>query len=88
MAAFFRFKHYPHGPLFREEEVDKVDCVRRWHQFASQEIEELLDEPDFARAVVLAIAEQNSKEGHANEEVMIKCLKSRYYEMLQRFPPV
>lgn len=37
IAAFFRFKEYPHGSLFKEE-VDKAACIRRWHQFASQEI--------------------------------------------------
>ena len=88
IAALFRFKEYPHGPLFKEA-VDKPDCIRRWYQFASREIEELLEQsPDFARAMVLAIAEPNNKIGYANEDIMLEFLKNRYHEMLHTVPPV
>ena len=86
IAAFFRFKEYLRGPLFKEE-VDKADCIRRWYQFASQEIGELLEMPYFARAMVLAIAEQNNEIGYANEETMLELLKTRYCEMLHTTPP-
>ncbi len=86
IAAYFRFRKYPHGPLFKED-VDKIDCIRRWHQFATQEIGELLESPLFARAVVMSIAEQNNEIGYANEDTVIEFLKGRYYYMLHTTPP-
>ena len=89
IAALFRFREYPHGSLFKEE-VDIDDCIRRWHDFASREIEELLTWPEytyFARAMVLAIAEQNNEIGSENKKLMVEELKRRYWEMLQTKPP-
>jgi len=89
IAALFRFREYPHGSLFKEE-VDIDDCIRRWHDFASREIEELLTWPEytyFARAMVLAIAEQNNEIGSENKKIMVEVLKNRCWEMLQTKPP-
>ena len=86
IAALFRFREYPHGSLFKEE-VDIDDCIRRWYDFASREIEELLEMPYFARAMILAIAEHNSEIGSENEKTMLEVLKRQYGEMLQTKPP-
>ena len=89
IAALFRFREYPHGSLFKEE-VDIDDCIRRWYDFASREIEELLTWTEytyFARAMVLAIAEQNNEIGSENKKIMLEALKQRYGEMLQTKPP-
>ena len=86
IAALFRFREYPHGSLFKEE-IDIDDCIRRWYDFASREIEELLEMPYFARAMILAIAEHNSEIGSENEKTMLEVLKRQYGEMLQTKPP-
>ena len=87
IAAFFRFKEYPHGSLFKEE-IDKADCIRRWHQFASREIGELLEMPHFARAMILAVVDKTSEMPDENEKAMLEVLKNRYCEMLQTKPPI
>ena len=86
IAAFFRFKEYSHGSLFKEE-IDKPDCIRRWHQFASREIGELLEMPYFARAMILAVVDKTSKMPDENEKAMLEILENRYWEMLQTKPP-
>jgi len=86
IAAYFRFKKYARGPLFQDD-VDKADCINRWPEWASKEIDSLLQSPEFTRAVVLTVVEQNNEIVSVNEGIITNLLKTRYHEMLDVSPP-
>ncbi|MDD4876414.1 MAG: hypothetical protein PHQ86_04700 [Dehalococcoidales bacterium] len=87
IAAYFRYKTYIHGGLFKEE-INRNDCINKWYEFFNNEVEELLTDLVFTRHIVFTILYQNTDKGYKSEDYINDALKLRYDNMLNTNPPI
>ncbi len=81
IAAAYRFK-YLNLPLFPEP-LNPQNIELDWMRFATKEIEKLVADPLFCRAVIISVIHANTSQGRAAEYTMEDTLRNRYYEMTQ-----
>ncbi len=81
IAAWFRYS-VPDAsqlPLFGEAGIDSKDFIeRRWIDFFKSEIDSLVRESAFVRAVIKAVVHANKDEGRVAERTITKLLTFRY----------
>ena len=84
IAARFRFLHseelHPVLPVNPElTETGRIQIM--WLKFCEAEVERLVECSDFARAVVLAVAYENTKRGYEAEDTLRNFLEVQYGSM-------
>ncbi len=90
IAAYFRYEFpdklgqfvipstMPDCKELRPEEALKEYYRREWTAYWYKEISKLSDEPFIARAILAAVAYQNTEDGYEAEDLLLELLHDRY----------
>jgi hypothetical protein len=82
IAAWFRFCNPDLWlPLFPRDNVVKDVCRKEWRMFWKSEVKRLIDNDEFAIAILTAVAYQNREKGFAAERELIGLFRLEYEEM-------
>lgn len=80
IAAYFRFAHDDGGQMELGSDPQSHDetLERRWRQFFTAQCEELANDDAIAKAILHAVAFENTDDGYAAETHLVRLLRDRF----------